>query len=154
MTYIECAKDAVRFHTVGEQTYAQPNSLVPEDYSITIPLAYIEQMTGPLRDGQTLYFRLKDTDLDGSYRYSYLVSVEVRLDDAYSHTQVWPNPAQGLVTVSTVTPQNLSIFDVNGRRLRLLEVHGPGTTVPIDDLGPGIYFFHFSNGEGHRLLVK
>ncbi|MCU0451846.1 MAG: T9SS type A sorting domain-containing protein, partial [Bernardetiaceae bacterium] len=76
------------------------------------------------------YYRLKQTDIDGKYSYSKIVSV--RYDGAQNPGEfvVFPNPNNGLeinvqVPPNTLTRGMLTLHDVVGRRIHEQEVENP-----------------------------
>lgn len=95
-------------------------------------------VTGILNAGATYYFRLKMTDIDGSFQYSPVT----RINHVGSAPQlaVFPNPTTGVVTISSYKWQSATISNHIGqvvRRINLIE----GTQIlDLATLPSGIYF--------------
>ena len=74
-------------------------------------------------------FRLKQLRSDGSFQFSAAVEVAVGLEAPFSVSPVYPNPIGpdgGSVQVSVARAQEVSVvlYDLTGRRVRLLESRG------------------------------
>lgn len=110
------------------------------------------------------YYRLKQTDLDGTYNYSYIVSVE-NMSYGFAVLKVFPNPSSGECTVNLdniADPSNAKItikmIDANGKELKYntssLNENG---SLKINDLEPGIYIVNaITDNENftQKLVVK
>lgn len=72
--------------------------------------------------------------------------------------RIWPSPAHGKVSLHI--PGNagngiLEIYSSSGQRVRLIP--SPGNSVSLEGLTPGLYFFHFHDGEfslKEKILVR
>jgi hypothetical protein len=89
----------------------------------------------------TTYYRLKQVDVDGNYRYSPIVQVQISLIVPYG---LYPNPTKGRLYLSLNGNQTIvevTVMDMNGRRV-LRKVHNPTTGMEIDvnHLPNGSYF--------------
>jgi hypothetical protein len=102
----------------------------------------------------SLYYRLKQVDKDGKYKYSDIVSVTIRslayTSDAVS---VFPNPASSYVTVQAPASLNASqikVIDLSGRVIRIIEVNKGDTQVKINLSGTntGLYKLLWLDGSG------
>lgn len=139
---IEKSKDASNFDFVGDVSTEAVggNSSVELDYSSpdTDPYSGIS------------YYRLKQTDQDGNYSYSKIVSVNLAKTQVLS---IYPNPSSGVLFISGLgtTGNNLKVawYDASGRSL-LQQV------VPVQNgiarLNPpfssGIYVLRFMTADG------
>ena len=54
--------------------------------------------------------------------------------------KIYPNPSSDMITVDTPVKGNLSIQDLNGRKLMRQTSEGPLTTMDISTLQSGLYF--------------
>lgn len=91
--------------------------------------------------GQRLYYRLKMTDKDGSFKYSDVISVLVPSNTLYS---VYPNPANNQIKLQfsgTVSKAEIVITDMAGRtQLRQIAHQVSGViAMPVNQLLPGNY---------------
>ncbi len=96
----------------------------------------------------TNYYRLKMVDLDGSFEYSNIEIVI--LDCEHSEISLYPNPAknQDFVTLDYKNIQgrvNVSIFDVTGKRIKVVENQVDNNKVMLDvsDLPMGSFLIQF-----------
>jgi hypothetical protein len=103
------------------------------------------------------YYRLRIVDLDGSYRYSKIVSVNIDAD-VKSDIAVFPNPvSHNNVWVSGLPAgaYQYSVHDLRGR-VRFQEnarLANEGETVVLPlkpDLTPGVYVIQFFNTNTKR----
>lgn len=83
------------------------------------------------------YYRLKQTDLDGTTDYSEVRHVVCKdRDDLH----LWPNPAGSLVHVNMDAPGKVQVLDANGRSVQVFqEAHSSGTLLHIAHLPVGLY---------------
>ncbi|MES2779731.1 MAG: ice-binding family protein [Bacteroidota bacterium] len=97
------------------------------------------------------YYRLKQTDNDGHYTYSNVVAIN-QCDEEAMTIELYPNPATGLINLSSRQDQSgsVSVYNVLGSQV----YHSEGFPSSIDlSLQPnGVYFLHFINGS--QTIVK
>ncbi|MBL0308647.1 MAG: T9SS type A sorting domain-containing protein [Bacteroidetes bacterium] len=107
------------------------------------------------------YYRLKQTDYDGQFSYSNIVSVRMKTGLTY---KIYPNPSKGHIYIYVSDPSqdlNFSMIDMTGREVfsktmtgnngQLLEINTSGI------LPAGMYFIHLSNGADNfseKLIVE
>jgi len=129
-------------------------STKPTQYS------FVDQNLPP---GQYLY-RLKQIDLDGSFKYSQVVQVEVGLaPKAFSLSQNYPNPFNPTTTIEFALPTDghvlLKVYDVRGRDVATL-VDGQKdagvyqATFLGAEIASGVYFYRLSvvGNDGHKFV--
>lgn len=57
------------------------------------------------------YYKIKQTDYDGKYTYSYIKSVDYSIEDII----IFPNPSDGIITIETsLKDYSLKIFNMTG----------------------------------------
>ncbi|MDF3026168.1 MAG: hypothetical protein K0S23_475 [Fluviicola sp.] len=99
------------------------------------------------------YYRLKMTDLNGSLRYSTIVSSERKGNPL----EIIPNPNNGSFQLTGLEGKNqLELLDLQGKIIHVKETNG-GTVLFETDLSPGIYVLKISHSRGSeviRILVK
>ncbi|MCW8995074.1 MAG: T9SS type A sorting domain-containing protein [Psychromonas sp.] len=101
-------------------------------------------------------YRLKQTDFDGSYKYSNEVSAEVGIPVEFELSQNYPNPFNPNTKISFSIPLSdfvtLKVYDVIGKEVTILvdEVKSAGySAVEFDasSLPSGIYFYKIQAGS-------
>ncbi len=99
------------------------------------------------------YYRLKIIDLDGSYTFSDVRSVEIEGADI----AVAPNPANNYIDVdfnNLTSDMNLRVMDVSGKLIKELTVSAAQTNVQLDltDFTPGHYFIRTVSGSDIKVF--
>lgn len=133
---IEKTMDGINYEIVGKIKGAG-NSVKLLNYQLIDSMPYFG----------TSYYRLKQTDFDGKFKYSKLVSVQFQQDNDFIN--VYPNPCEGnlfiLFTDEISTDTKIYVKDVAGRELVnryyvLPEGKQLLSIVFDNDVPPGIYF--------------
>ncbi|MDF1864173.1 MAG: T9SS type A sorting domain-containing protein [Saprospiraceae bacterium] len=82
------------------------------------------------------YYRLKQTDYDGSFSYSEIRSVRI----GYDEISIYPNPFEGYLNISSEDyPLDYKIWDYSGKLLQSGELKGGTGHLNLGDLLPGNY---------------
>ncbi len=102
-----------------------------------------------------VYYRLKQTDFDGKYSYSKIVSVtfaENQISDSYNYF-VYPNPAFDRISIGGGDYDGVSFVSANGSVLRREAAAG---SHDITRLPKGLNFviIHTSNGDISERFIK
>jgi hypothetical protein len=97
----------------------------------------------------TLYYRLKMVNKDGSYTYSFVVSVKRSSKTTLS---IYPNPVKDVITVTyapAMLNQHLNVLSIEGKTIHSMEVAAGSTqtTFNLNFLQPGIYMLRYANGN-------
>ena len=92
-----------------------------------------------------LYYRLKQTDNDGSSRYSEIIFVNAKSGEG--NIRYYPNPVKDALTLETGTSLALpfSLSNSLGQQLMGGSVEKTGT-LPMETLQPGMYLLRIGNG--------
>lgn len=101
----------------------------------------------------TSYYRLKQTDFDGNFSYSQIVTVEINTQLVFN---VYPNPTEnGLITISSKETKNGSIEIINdlGQILLKEEIKTNLMEFDLSKFGTGIYMILF-NSNGRSISKK
>jgi len=69
---------------------------------------------------------------------------------------IYPNPADGKITISLNNPASLSIYDYVGNRVSVYQLPGSPANIDISHLNAGVYLFRISNENGSvvRKVIK
>ncbi|MGV3538508.1 MAG: T9SS type A sorting domain-containing protein, partial [Rufibacter sp.] len=152
---IEQSLDGKAFRQVGEPIEGAGHSATIRRYQTALPLEI----------PQTIYFRLKQTDWDGSSSYSKVVSVRFNGSNAESAVvmSAFPNPSGGLVYFKAAYLREgeatVQLFHANGQQVlqRQVRVQG-GRTMGVDirQLPAGVYVarVHYADQQSILRLVR
>jgi len=118
------------------------------------------------------YYRLRQTDFDGKFTYSRIISVTSGHSNAQAIT-IYPNPTAGIITISGLIaggnqPSYIEIYDIIGNRLYSSEIKNPKPTqaslseggseivIDVSAYSKGIYLIRITTDEGNlvRRIVK
>jgi len=144
---VERSSDAVQFSEIG-RVDAAGNSLQNTTYDFVDSWA-----------GTTMYYRLKQVDIDGGYEYFDLIRIDsdCYADDGETPINVFPNPIStendAFIQLSAKTSQTISIdiINVTGVLVSQIEANisdGPNLLhFPTDNLAVGTYFIRV-RGDG------
>lgn len=147
---VERSLDGLDFQPVGSVTANNTTGI--HQYDFTDPNITSLETT-------IVYYRLRQVDLDGSFVYSKIVSLEI--DQRKGSIVLYPNPVQSTMSLSIYLPQKeqlkWQLVDNAGRLIR----HGnynmsKGQTFISENVGTlakGVYFLEI-RGEKMRKVIK
>lgn len=99
------------------------------------------------------YYRLKQTDYDGTSTYSPIKRVQV--DESYQ-LKAYPNPTTGKLTVTTgfdIEPQDIRLLNTIGQQVQIqVKQHGDEAEIEAIDPPPGIYILQVRKGFWQQSL--
>jgi hypothetical protein len=104
----------------------------------------------------TYYYRLKQTDYDGSFEYSNEIEVQIETPFTYSMDQNYPNPFNPATTIRYSVPQNslvsIKVINIIGQEVAELvnEVKPAGqyeVSFEANGLASGIYLVKMQSGD-------
>ncbi len=123
---VQHSTDGVTFTTIGVVP-SSGNSSTPKHYSYNTNLS-----------SQNNYFRLHMVDVDGSSKFSPVVSVNSNCNS--NVIVVFPNPARSMITVNGLSGENhLRLLDAAGKVLRSTQSSNTSETINIGNLAAGTY---------------
>lgn len=101
------------------------------------------------------YYRLKITDINGSYSYSDVVLIK---NNKGVLVTVYPNPAKDQVIIN-VTDKALmnttaQLSDVSGKLLQNVLIKQTVTNINISQYQKGVYLLRMANGESVKLVKE
>ena len=107
---------------------------------------YIDEAVG----SGVYYYRLKQIDHNGSFKYLSVIKVDIGAPKQFSLEQNYPNPFNPSTSIKFNLPErgvvNLAVFDVLGREVEVLinetkEAGAYEITFDAKNLTSGIYFY-------------
>lgn len=101
------------------------------------------------------YYRLRQTDFDGSAVLSNIVPVWMQAGAVDVPLALWPNPAHGVLNiVGTTAGARLTLWDGSGRRVLDAGLSNEGTTVlDVSSLPEGVYLLR-AGASGHEQVAR
>lgn len=119
-------------------------------------IQHVYALTDRLPDTKASLYRLKQTDLDGNYKYSNIVAVKKCRSEDINNLAIYPNPSAGkfdlLFKGDIGQIHSIEIFNSSGQKL--FESIGLLTKFNLSNQSPGIYFMHVNlNSETVKLKI-
>jgi hypothetical protein len=138
---VERSEDGADWDVIGT-VKSEGNSSITQNYSFT---------TGETND-KVSYYRLKQTDLDGNFKYFNVISVENCSQDLTT-VNIYPNPTNGRslfgrINLKANAAYSIVIFDAFGKLVSRSESNQPEFTVNFPQILPsGVYYARFTSGS-------
>lgn len=104
--------------------------------------------------GDVVYYRLKQTDNNGSYEYSPVVSVKLPCSE--NEIVISPNPSTGIFSVINL-PENaeVQVYDIVGRKIFSEQSKEESLLIDLAEQPAGIYLIEVNSLEkGNRFCQK
>lgn len=99
-----------------------------------------------------VYYRLKQTDVDGRFKLSELIAVESC--KGVVDVMVYPNPAKDIVNVKCASAITLEIYNMLGEKLSEEKLTAGTNQIDISVFSNGTYFFKLSNTDATLQFSK
>ena len=137
---VEKSTNGERYEQIG---FVKSNNVLTRTYSYT-DNAF----------DQTSYYRLTVREKNGTVKYSNIV--HLRLDGRQPGVNVYPNPVQNNITISSkdidLNQANIIITGMDGRVAKSITIAGPSgmrdETIELDGLSPGVYLYKVETKGG------
>ncbi|GAB3197703.1 hypothetical protein ABID22_000781 [Pontibacter aydingkolensis] len=147
--------EANDFRSIGRVTSKNINSNILTNYS------YQHLLTGK---AETLYFRLKQVDIDGTYTYSKIVALEAPATGT-SEILLAPNPIEPSTRLTIFTTEHglvkIRVFNMSGKEVYIqnLLIYAGENSISLEmynKISPGIYMLttEFNNVVSRLKLIK
>ncbi len=105
----------------------------------------------------TLYYRLKQVDLNGFYTHTKTVVVDIVKDKDEFKATIFPNPASSKFIISYESDNNdstqLNIYNLQGQIIMTRE-YSSNVSIDISSLNSGTYIVHLSNQKGEQIIRR
>lgn len=108
-------------------------------------------LTDVLQNEGEIYYRLKQTDFNGNYKYEKMISVTRCKNNGTDHFTIFPNPSEGkfklLFNGDTREINSIHIFNSQGQNIyNSIDFQ---STFDLSNNVPGIYFIRISKNSGN-----
>ncbi|WP_439559029.1 T9SS type A sorting domain-containing protein [Dyadobacter sp.] len=100
---------------------------------------------------RTVYYRLKMSDLDGTFTYSKTISLSGNVDLA----SIYPNPAREAVTIrvnNALLKTTADLYDLSGRRIQSIVITNNQQQIDTKALSSGMYILRFADGTAETFV--
>lgn len=135
---------------ISEQDGQQRSSLGGRKYT------YMDTQA-TLFNSATIYYRLKQVDIDGAFTVSSILEVSIEDSDSQYWGRTYPNPASDKFTLETVVPVNYELISPQGQRVKAgIAKAGERNTIDISTLTPGVYILRIEENmqiNYRRILI-
>jgi hypothetical protein len=98
------------------------------------------------------YYRLKQTDLDGKFKYSELITV--KNCNMTVNVNIYPNPASTEIFITSTEDAELEVFNILGRRVMSKTILKGNSSISTDALSNGTYYFKVTDVRSESSFIK
>ena len=155
---VERSSNNKTFTAIGEKVKGAGNSNTVNQYQVydNDAIAFATQNAI-----QTIYYRLRQVDFDGTINYSKVISISATEDAVGFDASVYPNPFNGTIHVNVSTNTNeethLEVYDLNGKTVysQTITTLVGNTNFMITDLDKipaGMYFVKISQSDNTKIV--
>ncbi|HNY56220.1 MAG TPA: T9SS type A sorting domain-containing protein, partial [Chitinophagales bacterium] len=100
----------------------------------------------PFNSNKNAYYRLKQTDFDGSFSYSK-ISI-INCEDIFSDIVILPNPATNTILINGITTSTeVAIYGLTGKLLVAKNLDAIHHQIDVSNLPNGTYLIQFTNAR-------
>lgn len=142
---VQRSLDAKSFETIGQVVSHDGNVTKAQDYS------YVDQSV----KGNTVYYRLRQVDVNGHYSYSRVATVQ--FTDAAADGNIFsitPNPGHNMISLQLNTSANAAqvvVSDISGRVVYQSSVNAATIQIPATS---GTYYVRLFDANGQVLATQ
>lgn len=112
--------------------------------------------TVPFKYSGHVYYRLRNTDIDGSVQLHKIAAVFFKGRAIETEISIYPNPAKNFVNINTEVKGKLLIFSQLGKIVFEGDLEEGSTEIDLQELSSGAYFGKFidENGSSKTLNIS
>lgn len=147
---VQRSEDGIHFETVGNVA-GSGTSTISHNYSFTDDLQNASQNVA----SPVLYYRIRQTDVDGHFTYSVIISLK---DPSAIKVQISPNPSKGLFKLfldkKPDKPVLLSIYDNKGSLIEEKKITNVQTSLNLSEKTKGMYWLHLQYADGSNKTLS
>lgn len=144
---IERSDDALNWQVAGRVNGAG-NSVVTLKYSFINELSAFN-----FKPSTVLYYRLKQTDYDGKFEYSKIITVEC-IEDKGVAVNLYPNPVYSELVIEVAGNKgalDFEIFNSMGSAVYSGSLDAK-TIIQTGSFAPDVYLIRFINGKAYKFV--
>jgi len=142
---IERSLDGIEFEAIGKVDGAG-NSNVVRTYKFSD--------YGPLSG--IVYYRIKQTDFNGEFEYSDIISLDFTIEEEPLMIELFPNPANEYITVRAsryFVDKPYKVFNLMGTLVMEGRIDGVMPRIYFDNLQDGLYLLNIEGLESQRFTI-
>jgi hypothetical protein len=103
------------------------------------------QTTDPSPYNGTSYYRLKQTDLDGTVSCSKIIAVNVNADENIS---IYPNPGTGIFWIQGLGKESeITVHNTLGETILIKRIFSDSSEIDLSSESSGVYYIKVNNGD-------
>ena len=106
-------------------------------------------------NSSVMYYRIKQIDRDGRFRYSNIVKLNYNVKEA-PKSIVYPNPTQSIITIAVGDKALIGtfakLFDESGRQLETFKITANTQTINMNKYVNGVYLIRLNNKEVLKVI--
>jgi hypothetical protein len=164
-----CGGDSVVTLTLAvtevDTTVSQSDATLSAQASGAVTYQWIECGVGPVagengkvftatKNGNYAVIVSNGSCSDTSSCYSVIGVGVNELTTSATALQIYPNPANGLVTIKTDEPTTITIFNSIGEAVYTTNLRRGNHPIVVDYLSSGMYFIHTGNQQQYKLILQ
>lgn len=140
---LERSVEGVNYQPINTQVAKNNNAVSSYNYTDNNPVIGVN------------YYRVKTTQQNDVERYSKVITINNALN-VLNALNVFPNPAKGIVNISTTDAKELRITTVEGKVVytKAIKAINAITTVDVSTFGKGVYMVEVVNSKGEKQVEK
>lgn len=142
---IEYSKDAVSFETVGEVKSAGNST----------ELVNYEFVHSNIYNNENIYYRIKQTDLNGDFTYTNVMTVSAQKVSSTHIASIYPTPATDIIHinyVTTVSDVTIVLFNMQGQKVN--EFANTPSSINVQNMNIGNYILQMTDRSGNVLQTE
>lgn len=141
---IERSTDGISFNSIAKVTGAKNSSTRIDYFNID---------KSP--HSGTSYYRLKQTDVDGTFSYSNIATFYLSEDQEIT---IYPNPAKEFITIkmNLTGNKNISVIASDGKLVKEIKTIKEEILIPLNEIEVGTYILQIESTEriDNKILIK
>ncbi|HET8573791.1 MAG TPA: T9SS type A sorting domain-containing protein [Edaphocola sp.] len=141
---IQRSQDAKSYKTIGRVDSRDGNAVKAQNYS------YVDQDV----TANTVYYRLRQVDVNGNYSYSSVATVQFTDAAAGNVLSITPNPGHDMISLqinASAHAVRVIVFDISGRIVYQAPVEEASLQIPAES---GTYYVRLFDAKGQVLATQ